>query len=184
MREANKDRKESQLYQHLGLNPGKNYEYRRLITVFKGKDKSCFYQDKVLVDQVELNSKMADQNIIKKIGIQSELFIMMSFAVLYSALCPIVPVAIFLYNIMMVRFDRTTRLNYIMRKPMEQGNGLGPWESILEFLAYSTVISNCLFIYWFKDLYAETLHESITLNLNYRRDFKYENMEMLSSVLE
>ena len=25
MREANKDRKESQLYQHLGLNPGKNY---------------------------------------------------------------------------------------------------------------------------------------------------------------
>lgn len=67
---------------------------------------------------------------------------------------------------------------------MEQGNGLGPWESILEFLAYSTVISNCLFIYWFKDLYAETLHESIKLNLNYRRDFKYENMELLSSVLE
>ena len=122
---------------------------------------------------------MADQNIIKNIGNQSELFIMMSFAVLYSALCPIVPVAIFLYNIIVMRLNRITHLNYIMRKPMEEGNGLGPWMAILEFLAYSTVVSNCLFIYWFKDLYAETLHESIELNLNYRKEFEYHKVEML-----
>ena len=67
---------------------------------------------------------------------------------------------------------------------MEDGNGLGPWMAILEFLAYSTVVSNCLFIYWFKNLYAETLHESIELNLNYRKTFEFHKMEMLSEVLE
>ena len=44
----------------------KNYEYKRLITVFNrqdGKDK-CIYDDKLLVDEVEINSTLVSLTLV------------------------------------------------------------------------------------------------------------------------
>lgn len=44
----------------------KNYEYKRLVTVFNrqdGKDK-CIYDDKLLVDEVEINSTLVSLTLV------------------------------------------------------------------------------------------------------------------------
>ena len=55
-----------EIFRHLREeSPSKNYELRRVVTIFNRKDgkKSCIQKDEqLLVDQVELNSMMQKKN--------------------------------------------------------------------------------------------------------------------------
>ena len=89
----------------------------------------------------------------------------MSFALLYSALCPIVSVLVMIYNAISRRLVLRANLFYVQRPTVVDQNGSGPWLIVMEFLAYATVISNCLFIYWFQDVFAKRISEMFNLNL-------------------
>lgn len=48
---------------------------------------------------------------------------------------------------------------------------------VMEFLAYATVISNCVFIYWFQNVFAEKLADMFNLNLEHQEDAAYDSTD-------
>ena len=152
-----KQRAGKTLFGHLDK---EEHEYRRMVTVFNHKDgtkKSCIYRDQLLIDQVELNSRLHYLSLTYELGDRAETFLFLSFATLYSALCPIVSVIVIFNNVLTMKFQRLSHLHYVQRNPIIHQNGLGPWLSILEFLAISTVISNCVFLYMCRASFADNL---------------------------
>jgi len=42
------------------------------------------------------------------------------------------------------------QLKFYQKKPEMAQNGIGAWQDVLEILGYTTVIINCVFLYWFR----------------------------------
>lgn len=175
-------RKNMMLYKYLKeeISSKFNYEYKRLVTVFNrqdGKDK-CIYDDKLLVDEVELNSTLVELTLVQQINVQSDQFIFLSFATLYSALCPIIAALVLVNNIIVAKLLRKTDLYWQKRSPITKQNGLGPWITIIEFLAYLTVISNCIFMYWFQNVYSQQVTSLFKLQLQHQKDSLYHDTDV------
>ena len=78
----------------------------------------------------------------------SESFIFFGYATLYAAACPLATFIAFLHNIADVNLDVKAKCDVICRKPATTRVGLGPWIEILEIMAFATVITNALLLYF------------------------------------
>ena len=147
-----------EIFRHLREeSPSKNYELRRVVTIFNRKDgkTSCIQKDEqLLVDQVELNSLMQKKNMTEQLYDISENFILFGFVSLYSFICPPISMIVFIYNVIALRAERWAHLRLQMRNFQIKENGLGAWLTVLSFLGYTTVIANAFFLYRFKHVFA------------------------------
>lgn len=78
----------------------------------------------------------------------SETFIFFGYATLYAAACPLATFIAFIHNIVDVNLDLKVRCDYMMRQPATTRVGLGPWVEILEIMAFTTVVTNALLLYF------------------------------------
>lgn len=153
-------RKTVKLYGHLNMVDAHSYEYKRLITVFKKNGEGPLIEEEpYLVDQVELNSRMFDRSIELELLDISGTFILMSYASLYSFLCPIISFIILVYNLVTIYLERYVQLHYLVRKPQIFQVGIGAWMNVLKFLGYATIIMNSVFMYWFRDTFIHRVRE-------------------------
>jgi hypothetical protein len=111
----------------------------------------------ILVDTIELNSRQFDQMYRNEITEMSETFIFFGYATLYAAACPLATFIAFLHNIADVNLDLKAKCDLIRRKPATTRVGLGPWIEILEILAFCTVVTNALLLYFSTDKVSEYL---------------------------
>ena len=99
---------------------GKDYEYKRLVSVFTNdKDqKSVIDPEIYMVDQVELNGRLYNLKMEYELCETADVYILFSYAALYSFICPILPLLLFINNILTLKASRTAHLNLMIRKPL------------------------------------------------------------------
>lgn len=90
---------------------------------------------------------MAEKFDSQEINEASEVFIFFSLATLYSCACPIAMLIVMIHHIIDMNVD--LRINYTTtRRPIQKiRTNIGPWLTVVEFMAVAAVISNCLLLY-------------------------------------
>jgi len=101
-----------------------------------------------LVDSIELNTRRVDMPYRQEITEMSETFIFFGYATLYAAACPLATFIAFLHNIVDVNLDLKAKCDYMTRKAATTRVGMGPWIEILEIMAFTTVVTNALLLYF------------------------------------
>jgi hypothetical protein len=112
------DRKRMDLNAHLWNHKGKEYEYKRLVTVFnrdKTGEREVIDKEVLLIDQIELNSRLHDLRIENELQEFSDLYILFSYSVLYSFICPVLSCIIFIFNLVSRKWTRLVHLHYLKR---------------------------------------------------------------------
>lgn len=141
------------IFDHLKIRSKDNseiYEFKRLVSVFSKDCPSVIEDEPILVDQIELNSRL---NMVK---VQDELrdisanYILMSYACLYSLISPILCLLVFIGNVFSMKFERAIHIRFTKRERMMEQNGLGAFLEVMEYLGIATVLINCVFMYWFR----------------------------------
>jgi len=89
----------------------------------------------------------------------SEVYILFSYATLYSFICPLLSTIVFVYHIVATPLERHVHLKYLTRKPMLHQNGLGTYCKIIEWIGQCTVLLNCVFLYWFREQFIQIVDE-------------------------
>ena len=159
-------RKQYEIFRHLNLPEESSLEYKRLATTFNRDDTNhtCVNKDEnqqIWFDQVEMNDRMPMARTIDELKDISETYILFAQVSLYAVICPLGSVIVCLANALSMRFDRSAHLYYIKRQPLVFQNSLGTWLSILEFQGFVTVLSNCIILYWFNDIFSEEVNKTL-----------------------
>mmetsp|Transcript_30563 Transcript_30563/g.30004 ORF Transcript_30563/g.30004 Transcript_30563/m.30004 type:complete len:524 (-) Transcript_30563:1445-3016(-) len=103
--------------------------------------------NKIFIDTVEINSLMPMVSELSHLNYIQEYFIMIGFATLYAAVCPIVAFIVFLFAIVDLNVDVYANLKIFQRTFQKERKGIGPWRYVIEILSVATVICNSLLIY-------------------------------------
>ena len=124
----------------------------------------------------------------------SETFVLLSYITMYSFFCPFIAIMVLINNLLVGRFQRRVQLLFIIRKPMMKENGIGFFEDIVGILSKMTVIMNCVFLFWFRAIYAHTIIHVTTFlqpfmpNIDYRAKIILKNtvkqMEKISGIMK
>ena len=99
---------------------------------------------------MEVSARLHDLKIENELQEFSDIYILFSYAALYSFICPVLPCILFFFNMFNRKYFRHVHFHHLKRQPIIDQNGLGPWMYVLNSLSYATVLMNCLMMYWFR----------------------------------
>jgi hypothetical protein len=148
MKQSIRNKMDMVLFGHLKQGH-KSYEYKRLITVVGGD--SIIENEPYLIDQIELTALMENQGIEDEIEEISQEFILLQTAALYSFMCPILSLMVFIFNASTMRVKRYVHLNCMVRQNILDTFDLSTYNQMLEYLNMATILLNCIFMFWFRD---------------------------------
>lgn len=110
------------------------YQWLRPISRFQNQenrdqiDNQYFIEkEPYLVDEVELNSLMKPSIMHIEISETINNYILLSYASMYSFICPMLMVIIFIYNFFCMKFERKVFMKTRQRQLVVFSDGLGAW---------------------------------------------------------
>lgn len=113
-----KERSNIALFAHLkdSFNEKRSYEWKRLVSIFTKNETKFISEEPLFVDQIEMQSRLYNLKTVDELREIAETFIILGYASLYSFICPIISVIVFMYTIVMSKAERHMHLKYLKRQ--------------------------------------------------------------------